>query len=71
MPVLFMVGEFDQSCPYENQKILFDLIPSKNKKFVRIAGAEHSFRNNATNEYGKELQEAKAALSAWLREVNT
>lgn len=71
MPVLFMVGEFDQPCPYENQKVLFDKIPSKNKKFVKIAGAEHSFRNAQTQEYGQEVQEAKQALSAWLRSLNT
>jgi pimeloyl-ACP methyl ester carboxylesterase len=67
MPVLFMAGEFDQPCPIENQMKLYELIPSKNKKFVKISGAEHSFRNNKTQEYGKEVQEAKAALSSWLR----
>jgi len=71
MPVFFMAGEFDQPCPYENQKILFDNIPSKNKKFVKIAGAEHSFRNNDTQEYGSEVQEAKEALGSWLRTYNT
>ena len=70
MPVLFLVGEFDQPCPYENQKVLFDAIPSRNKKFIKIGGAEHSFRNNDTQEYGKELQDAKAALSNWLRDLN-
>lgn len=67
MPVFFMVGEFDRPCPYENQKVLFDLIPIKNKEFIKIAGAEHSFRNNETSEYGSELQKAKEALSTWLR----
>ncbi|HET9850088.1 MAG TPA: alpha/beta hydrolase [Candidatus Saccharimonadales bacterium] len=66
MPVLFMAGEFDQPCPYENQKILFDAIPSQNKKFVKIAGAEHSFRNAKTGDYGQELEEVKKALSDWL-----
>ena len=70
MPAFFMAGEFDEPCPYKNQKVLFDLIPSKNKKFVEISDAEHSFRNNGTKEYGKELQEAKTALSAWLRDIN-
>lgn len=67
MPVFFMAGEFDQPCPYKNQKVLFDLIPSKNKKFVKIADAEHSFRNHNTEQHGKELQVAKTALSTWLR----
>ena len=70
MPVFFMAGEFDQPCPYENQIILFDRIPSKNKKFVKIGGAEHSFRNAKTQVYGKEVQEAKQVLSSWLRDVN-
>ncbi|MDO8591586.1 MAG: hypothetical protein Q7R60_01505 [bacterium] len=49
----------------------FNLIPSKNKKFIKIAGAVHSFRNNDTREYGKELEQAKKALSIWLRSMNT
>ncbi len=69
MPVLFMVGEFDQPCPYENQKLLFDAIPSKNKKFVTIKRAEHSFRNSETGQYGKELEEVKSAMSGWIKEV--
>lgn len=70
MPILFMSGEFDEPCPYENQKMLFDRIPSRNKKFVKIDNAEHSFRNYKTQEYGKELQEAEVALSTWLRDLN-
>jgi pimeloyl-ACP methyl ester carboxylesterase len=69
MPVFFMAGEFDQPCPIENQLKLYDLIPSKKKKFVKIAEAEHSFRNAKTQQYGKEVQEAKAALSSWLHET--
>ena len=69
MPVFFMAGEYDEPCPYENQKILFDCIPSKNKKFVKIAGAEHGLRNAKTQQYGKELQEAKTALSTWLHDT--
>jgi pimeloyl-ACP methyl ester carboxylesterase len=69
MPVFFMAGEFDQPCPPKNQRILFDAIPSKNKKFVIIPGAEHGFRNAQAMEYGQELQQAKAALSAWLKEM--
>jgi pimeloyl-ACP methyl ester carboxylesterase len=71
MPVLFMAGEFDEPCPYQNQKILFDLIASKSKRFIKIDGAEHSFRNYQTQKYGKELEEAKTALNSWLRSVNT
>jgi pimeloyl-ACP methyl ester carboxylesterase len=71
MPVFFMAGEFDVPCPPKNQQILFDAIPSKNKKFVIIPGTEHSFRNAKAMEYGQELQEAKEALSSWLRELVT
>jgi len=71
MPVLFMVGEFDEPCPYKNQKILFDQIPSKNKKFVKIANAQHSFRNYKTDKYGPEVQEAKAAMNNWLQQLDT
>lgn len=67
MPVFFMVGEFDKPCPYENQKKLYDQIPG-DKTFIRIDGAEHSFRNAKTGEHGAELAEAKAALRAWIAE---
>lgn len=66
MPVFFMAGEFDQPCPYENQKILFDIIPSANKLLIKITGAEHSFRNNGTKEFGDEIHQATRALSDWL-----
>ena len=69
MPVLFMAGEFDRGCPYENQKILFDLMPSKNKRFVKIDDVEHSFRNNETREYDEKLNEVKNAISTWLHET--
>lgn len=68
MPVFFMAGEFDQPCPAENQMKVYERIPERNKKFVKIAGAEHSFRNNETQEYGSEVQQAKEALSSWLKE---
>ncbi|HET9721596.1 MAG TPA: alpha/beta fold hydrolase [Candidatus Saccharimonadales bacterium] len=69
MPVLFMAGESDKPCPIKNQEILFEKIPSQNKKFVKITGAEHSLRNNQTQEYGRELQEAKTALDDWLKSL--
>jgi pimeloyl-ACP methyl ester carboxylesterase len=70
MPVFFMASEFDQPCPYKNQKVLFDAIPSKNKELVKIANAEHGLRNDKTQEYGQELKEAKTALSSWLHDIN-
>lgn len=69
MPLINIVGEKDQPCPVEHQQIFMDAIASPNKKLVIIADAEHSFRNNTTQEYSHELQEAKKALSTWLREV--
>ena len=67
MPVLILVGEFDQPCPVKNQIKFYNLIPGP-KKLIKVANAEHSFRNHQTQEHGKELQEAKAALSSWLKE---
>lgn len=69
MPVLFMSGEFDTSCPVEIQEVLFNSIPSQNKIFIKTPNAEHNFRNHKTDEYGQELQEAKEALGSWLRET--
>lgn len=68
MPVLFMVGEFDRPCPYENQEIFFDLIPSKNKKIIKIEGVEHSFRNPDGSYSDEKLIEVKDAISDWLKD---
>lgn len=68
MPVLLMVGEYDEPAPYENQKILLDSIPSK-KKLVKIMDVEHSFRNNETSEYDEKLEEVKNIISDWLKTV--
>lgn len=69
MPVLLLVGEFDQSCPYENQKILFDSIPSKDKKLIKIPDTEHSFRDNKTKQYDEKLKLVKEKISDWLKNL--
>lgn len=69
MPVLFMAGEFDQPCPYKNQKVMFDLIPEGKKKFVRIDGVEHSFRDARTGQYDEKLDLVKENLDNWLKSL--
>lgn len=69
MPVLNIVGEFDAPCPPQNQELFMDAIASEDKKLVVIPGAEHSYRNAVTGEYGSELEEVKEALSSWLQDV--
>lgn len=67
MPVLDVVGEFDKPCPLKYQQMLFEKIPGE-KKLVEIKGAEHSYRNNESGEYGAEVEEMKTVLDNWLRE---
>jgi pimeloyl-ACP methyl ester carboxylesterase len=71
IPIINIVGEKDQPCPIKHQNIFMDAIASNNKKLIEISAAEHSYRNAQTQQYGKEVQEAKEALSTWLRDNQT
>ena len=71
MPVINIVGERDQPCPLEHQRIFMDAVANPNKKLITIASAQHSYRNDKTDEYNGELEEVRQSLSSWLREINT
>jgi pimeloyl-ACP methyl ester carboxylesterase len=71
MPVINVVGDKDLPCPLKHQEVFMDAVASSNKKLVVIPGAQHSYRNADSDEYGKEVQEVKAALSSWLRDLIT
>ena len=43
MPILFIVGEKDESCPPDQQKILYDLVPEPKELHI-ISNAPHTFR---------------------------
>ncbi len=62
MPVLFVVGENDTSCPPDSQKILFDLVPGQ-KEIHIVPGAMHTFTEL------KHLEELKNILKDWLRKL--
>lgn len=68
MPVINIVGDKDRPCPVENQQIFMEAVASPNKLLVIIPGAQHSYRNAESDEYGEELPKVKEALSSWLRE---
>lgn len=60
MPLLFVVGSEDTSCPPKHIQKLFDVIPNDNKDFQIIKGAPHSFHK-------KEEQDAcKKVIEDWL-----
>lgn len=59
MPVLFLMGEKDESCPPDQEKILFGLVPGK-KEFHTIPDAPHTFRTQ------EHLEALKAVLTDWL-----
>ena len=59
MPVLFVVGENDTSCPPEHQRALYDLVPGK-KEFHVIEGARHVFKDKI------HLDSLRSIFSNWL-----
>jgi pimeloyl-ACP methyl ester carboxylesterase len=59
MPVLLIVGDKDDSTPYENQKLLFDLLPGK-KEIHIIKDAPHTFHG------AKQLDEVEILIKQWL-----
>ncbi|MFH1916142.1 MAG: alpha/beta hydrolase [Nanoarchaeota archaeon] len=62
MPVLFVVGDLDQSTPYVHQKLLFDLVSGRKEIHV-LKGAKHTIRDE------KHLQELTEILKKWLFSV--
>jgi len=67
MPVLNIVGEFDQPCPLKNQKIFMDAVASPNKTLVMLPGLEHSYRDEATQEYSDNLDKVTKIIDDWLK----
>jgi pimeloyl-ACP methyl ester carboxylesterase len=64
MPVLFMVGENDTSCPPDHQKIFHDALPkSTEREFHIIKGASHTFRTS------EHLAELGSILDAWIKKL--
>ncbi len=64
MPILFVVGEKDTSCPPDSQKSFYDLLPKEtDKEFHIIKGAPHTFRDQ------EHLKELKEILDKWLKRI--
>ncbi|HAE36691.1 MAG: hypothetical protein UR85_C0008G0030 [Candidatus Nomurabacteria bacterium GW2011_GWF2_35_66] len=64
MPVLFVVGEDDISCPPSDQKKFYDLLPKDTiKEFHIVKGAGHVFRES------QHLNELKEIFNNWLKNL--
>ncbi|MFA4975124.1 MAG: alpha/beta hydrolase [Candidatus Paceibacterota bacterium] len=64
MPVLFVVGENDTSCPPEHQKNFFDLLPKGiEREFHIIKGAPHTFHDL------EHLNQLKEIFDNWLKKL--
>jgi pimeloyl-ACP methyl ester carboxylesterase len=64
MPVLFVVGENDTSCPPYQQKAFCDLLPDKTKKEIYvIKGAPHTFKEK------EHLNQLKDIFSKWIKKI--
>ncbi|EKE18872.1 MAG: hypothetical protein ACD_9C00208G0004 [uncultured bacterium] len=59
MPVLLVVGEYDESTPVNHQQIFFESLPYKKELHI-IKGAEHTFASS------EHLAEVKKILSEWI-----
>ncbi len=59
MPVLFVVGENDTSCPSDSQKILYDLVPGKKELHI-VPNAPHTFKTP------EHIEILKNIFSTWL-----
>lgn len=59
MPVLLIVGDQDDSTPYEHQKMLYDKLPEKKEIHV-IKNAPHTFIEQ------KQLKEIEQIFSGWI-----
>lgn len=63
MPVILIVGENDSTTPPEQQKILFDALPSNKKEIHIISDAPHTFREK------EHLSEIKDVFDKWLKSL--
>ncbi|PIR86957.1 MAG: hypothetical protein COU11_03000 [Candidatus Harrisonbacteria bacterium CG10_big_fil_rev_8_21_14_0_10_49_15] len=61
MPILFIVGEEDESTPPQHQQILFDAIAHDRKELHIIKDAPHTFRTP------EHLQEIKQIMINWIK----
>ncbi len=67
MPVLLMAGDHDTSTPYEHQELLYEKIPSSNKKLVKIENADHGLWREGVGD--KKYDDAKSAINNWLKDL--
>ncbi|HUC88735.1 MAG TPA: alpha/beta fold hydrolase [Candidatus Paceibacterota bacterium] len=64
MPILFVVGENDTSCPPDQQKKFYDLLSKNTKKeFHIVKGAPHTFKEEG------HLRELKEIFNNWLKKI--
>lgn len=66
MPILFVVGENDTSCPPYQQQAFCDLLPKETKKEIHIiAGAPHTFKETG------HLNQLENIFSNWLKKISS
>lgn len=64
MPILFVVGENDTSCPPDQQQAFCDLLPTETKKEIHlIADAPHTFKEAG------HLDQLENIFSNWLKKI--
>ena len=64
-PILFVVGEKDESCPPEHNKMFFDAVENaKEREFHIVKNAPHTFREP------EHLKELSKLFDNWLKKIS-
>ena len=64
MPILFVVGENDTSCPPYQQENFYNLLPKETKKEIHIvSGAPHTFKEET------HLKKLREIFNNWLKKL--
>lgn len=66
MPVLNIVGSHDEPCPISSQKQFMARLGSSDQQLSIIDGAQHSYRNAATDQVGSEISQMRTIIARWL-----
>lgn len=67
MPILNIIGEFDEPCPEQNQKIFMAAIASSDKTLHVLSGLEHSYRDFSSGRYAEGPSRVRTLIDDWLR----
>jgi len=64
VPILLVIGELDETTPLKHQRLLYQALPSNQKKELHIInGARHTFAEEGA------LEQLESIISEWVRKI--